>query len=171
MGTKCPSATFLPEAIFNYVLTVEEYVFALSEGKMPEKCERARKSARNYTNDFFFHSCVLIFRFSFMPCREKTCVKEQKHTLQKYRIRSNTNISAREKRVTSLSGHLSKVFSCGWAKDSKHLVSASQDGKLMVWDAHSTHKVHAIPMKSAWVMSCCFSQKTPRFVASGGKAT
>ena len=98
MGTKCPSATFLPEAIFNYVLTVEEYVFALSEGKMPEKCERARKSARNYTNDFFFHSCVLIFRFSFMPCRERTCVKEQKHTLQKYRIRSNTNSSAEKKK-------------------------------------------------------------------------
>ena len=33
----------MPEAIFNYVLTVEEYVFALSEGKMPENCERARK--------------------------------------------------------------------------------------------------------------------------------
>ena len=38
-----PSAVLLPEAIFNYVLTVEEYVFALSEGKMSENCERARK--------------------------------------------------------------------------------------------------------------------------------
>ena len=42
-STKCPSATLLPEAIFNYVLTVEEYVFALSEGKMLENCEKARK--------------------------------------------------------------------------------------------------------------------------------
>ena len=41
-GTKCPSAALLPEAIFNYVLTVEEYVFALSEGKMPENCEKAK---------------------------------------------------------------------------------------------------------------------------------
>ena len=68
-GTKCPSAALLPEAIFNYVLTVEEHVFALSEGKMPENCERARKIARNYANDFFlihailyfiFHSCLVV---------------------------------------------------------------------------------------------------------------
>ena len=72
----------MPEAILNYVLTVEEYVFALSEGKMPEICERARKSARNYANDFFFHSCVLIFYFSYMPCRERTCVKEQKQSVR-----------------------------------------------------------------------------------------
>ena len=79
--TKCASAALLRKAIFNYVLTVEEYVFALSEGKMPENCERAQKSARNYANDFFFHSCVLIFHFSFMLCRERTFVKEQKHNL------------------------------------------------------------------------------------------
>ena len=42
-GTKCPSAALLPEAIFNYVLTAEEYVFALSEGTMPENCKRAWK--------------------------------------------------------------------------------------------------------------------------------
>ena len=29
-GTKSPIAALLPEAIFNYVLTVEEYIFALS---------------------------------------------------------------------------------------------------------------------------------------------
>ena len=42
-GTKCPMAALLSKAIFNYDLTVEEYVFALSEGKMPENCERAWK--------------------------------------------------------------------------------------------------------------------------------
>ena len=42
-GTKGPSAVLLPEAIFNYVLSIEEYVFALSERKMPENCEKARK--------------------------------------------------------------------------------------------------------------------------------
>ena len=55
--------------------------FALSEGKMPENCERARKSARNYADDFFFIYAFLIFHFPSMPCRERTCVKEQKHTL------------------------------------------------------------------------------------------
>ena len=48
---------------------------------MPENCERARKKWRNYANDFFFHSCVLIFHFSFLPCRERTCEKQQIPTL------------------------------------------------------------------------------------------
>ena len=60
-GTKCPSVALLPEAMFNYVLTVDEYFFfALSDGKMPENYERARKSARNYANDFIFHSCLVV---------------------------------------------------------------------------------------------------------------
>ena len=42
-GTNCPSGAFLPEAVLNYVLTVEEYVFALPEGKMKENCEGAGK--------------------------------------------------------------------------------------------------------------------------------
>ena len=95
-GTKYPSAAPLSEAIFNYVLTVKEYVFALYERKMPENCEKARKvvkSAQNKANDFFFHSCVLIFHFSFMPCRERTCVKEQKHTLRKVEVKTICMIS------------------------------------------------------------------------------
>ena len=39
--------------------------------KSPEKCAELCKF-------FFFHSCVPIFHFSFMPCREITCVKEKK---------------------------------------------------------------------------------------------
>ena len=75
--TKCPIAALWPEAIFNHVLIVEKYVTALSEGKMPESCERERKSGQNYANDFFFHSCLLIVHFSSMPCRERTCVKSK----------------------------------------------------------------------------------------------
>ncbi len=30
---------------------------------------------------------------------------------------------------------------------SRNLVSASQDGKLIVWDSYSTNKVHAIPLR------------------------
>ena len=87
-GTKGSSAALLPEAIFNYVLTVEEYVFTLSVTKMPENCERARKIVKEpgkvsetVQRIFFFHSCVPIFQFSFRPCRERKCMKEQKHTL------------------------------------------------------------------------------------------
>ena len=37
-------------------------------------------------------------------------------------------------------GHLSKIYSMHWANDSRHIVSASQDGKLIVWDAYTTNK-------------------------------
>ena len=49
----------------------------------------------------------------------------------------------------------------------RNLVSASQDGKLIVWNAASTNKVHAIPLRSSWVMTCAFSPTAQR-VACGG---
>ena len=36
-GTKCPGAALLPKVVFNYVLTVEEYVL------MRERCEKSVK--------------------------------------------------------------------------------------------------------------------------------
>ena len=54
-----------------------------------------------------------------------------------------------------------------WAADRRHLVSASQDGKLIVWDAYTTNKVHAIPLRSSWVMTCAYAP-SGGFVACGG---
>jgi guanine nucleotide-binding protein G(I)/G(S)/G(T) subunit beta-1 len=48
----------------------------------------------------------------------------------------------------TLKGHLAKIYAMHWASDKRHLVSASQDGKLIVWDAFTTNKVHAIPLRS-----------------------
>ena len=75
-GRKCPSAALLSEAIFNYVPTVEEYVFALSEGTMPENCERVGKTVKEpgkvretmqmisfFIHAFYyfiFHSCSVV---------------------------------------------------------------------------------------------------------------
>lgn len=53
-----------------------------------------------------------------------------------------------------LKGHFGKVYAMHWAADKRHLVSASQDGKLIVWDSYSANKLHAIPLRSAWVMTC-----------------
>lgn len=50
----------------------------------------------------------------------------------------------------TLKGHLAKIYAMHWAEDKIHLVSASQDGKLLVWDALTTNKVHAIPLRSSW---------------------
>jgi guanine nucleotide-binding protein G(I)/G(S)/G(T) subunit beta-1 len=57
----------------------------------------------------------------------------------------------------TLKGHLAKIYALHWADDNKHVVSASQDGKLLVWDAVSTNKVHAIPLRSSWVMTVGYS--------------
>ena len=46
-------------------------------------------------------------------------------------------------------------------------MSASQDGKLLVWDALTTNKSHAIPLRCSWVMTCAYSP-TGNFVACGG---
>lgn len=54
-----------------------------------------------------------------------------------------------------------------WAEDRTHLVSAAPDGRLIVWDGLTTNKVHAIPLVSAWVMTCAYSP-TGSFVACGG---
>jgi WD40 repeat protein len=67
----------------------------------------------------------------------------------------------------SLKGHLAKIYAMHWAQDRRHLVSASQDGKLIVWDAYTTNKVHAIPLRSSWVMTCAYSP-SGSFVACGG---
>jgi len=67
----------------------------------------------------------------------------------------------------SLKGHLAKIYAMHWAADRRHLVSASQDGKLIVWDAYTTNKVHAIPLRSSWVMTCAYSP-SGNFVACGG---
>jgi len=68
----------------------------------------------------------------------------------------------------NLKGHFGKVYAMHWAGDSRDLVSASQDGKLIVWNAVSTNKVHAIPLRSSWVMTCAFEQGSNQKVACGG---
>lgn len=67
----------------------------------------------------------------------------------------------------ALRGHLAKIYAMHWATDRRHLVSASQDGKLIVWDAYTTNKVHAIPLRSSWVMTCAYAP-SGNFVACGG---
>mmetsp|Transcript_16226 Transcript_16226/g.31415 ORF Transcript_16226/g.31415 Transcript_16226/m.31415 type:complete len:399 (-) Transcript_16226:879-2075(-) len=67
-----------------------------------------------------------------------------------------------------LKGHFGKVYSMHWAGDNRHLVSASQDGKLIVWNATTTNRVQAIPLRSSWVMTCAYEQTQDQLVACGG---
>lgn len=67
----------------------------------------------------------------------------------------------------TLKGHLAKIYALHWAGDKRHIVSASQDGKLIVWDAYTTNKIHAIPLRSSWVMTCAYAP-SGNLVACGG---
>ncbi|KAA0184371.1 Guanine nucleotide-binding protein subunit beta [Fasciolopsis buskii] len=67
----------------------------------------------------------------------------------------------------TLRGHLAKIYAMHWCSDSRNLVSASQDGKLIVWDGYTTNKVHAIPLRSSWVMTCAYAP-SGNYVACGG---
>jgi len=67
----------------------------------------------------------------------------------------------------TLKGHLAKIYAMHWASDKRQLVSASQDGKLIVWDAFTTNKIHAIPLRSSWVMTCAYAP-SGNYVACGG---
>jgi len=66
----------------------------------------------------------------------------------------------------TLRGHLAKIYAMHWSPG-RNLVSASQDGKLLVWDAYRTLKIYAIPLRSSWVMTCAYSP-SENFVACGG---
>lgn len=68
-----------------------------------------------------------------------------------------------------LLGHLGKVYAHHWSGADDRLVSASQDSKLIDWNAMTEGKFHLVQLTNGWVMTCGFDQATPpRFVASGG---
>jgi guanine nucleotide-binding protein G(I)/G(S)/G(T) subunit beta-1 len=74
----------------------------------------------------------------------------------------------------NLKGHFGKVYALHWGvrdlefEESPHLISASQDGKLIIWNGMTTNKVYAIPLRSSWVMTCAFEPTKGRMVACGG---
>jgi len=78
---------------------------------------------------------------------------------------SEINAALKQRRI--LKGHFGKIYAMHWSTDSRHLVSASQDGKLIIWNGFTTNKVHAIPLRSSWVMTCAYSP-SGNLVACGG---
>jgi guanine nucleotide-binding protein G(I)/G(S)/G(T) subunit beta-1 len=67
-----------------------------------------------------------------------------------------------------LKGHFGKVTAMHWAGDSQSLVSASQDGKLLLWNALTTSKLKSISLKSPYVMAVGLEPTRGKLVACGG---
>jgi len=80
-------------------------------------------------------------------------------------VEMSARLSLKARKI--LKGHFAKIYAMHWSEDKRHLVSASQDGKLIVWNAFTTNKVYAIPLRSSWVMTCAYSP-TGGLVACGG---
>jgi len=79
-----------------------------------------------------------------------------------------TRHNIRERKL--LRGHFGKVYALQWCLGEGHddkLVSASQDGKLIVWNGLTSNKTKLIPLSSAWVMTVAYSP-SGQFVACGG---
>ncbi|XP_034416303.1 guanine nucleotide-binding protein subunit beta-5b isoform X1 [Cyclopterus lumpus] len=56
-----------------------------------------------------------------------------------------------------LKGHGNKVLCMDWCKDKRRLVSSSQDGKVIVWDAFTLNKEHAVSLPCTWVLTCAYA--------------
>lgn len=88
-------------------------------------------------------------------------------TIEDYRDKAVGIDDMKLKNRGELKGHLAKIYSLSWSSDNRQVVSASQDGKLIVWNALKKLKVHVIPLQSHWVMTCAYSN-SGTFVACGG---
>lgn len=89
-------------------------------------------------------------------------------TLQEKAVAPLPKLQMKNRRV--LKGHFAKIYAMHWAEGQaakRNLVSASQDGKLIVWNALTANKLHVIALRSSWVMTCGFAP-SGRQVACGG---
>lgn len=82
-------------------------------------------------------------------------------------ISSISKNSINLKPLQDLKGHNNKISDMKWASDSKSILSASQDGFLIIWDPITGLKLNAVPLDSQWVLSCAYSPNG-QLVASAG---
>jgi len=71
------------------------------------------------------------------------------------------------KPLQNLKGHNNKIADMKWSNDSKSILSASQDGFLIIWDPTTGLKLNAVQLDSQWVLSCAYSP-SGQLVASAG---
>jgi len=89
------------------------------------------------------------------------------HRISEQTVQKDEDATVVFKTTKELQGHFGKIYAMHWCPDSIHLASASQDGKLMIWDGTTTHKRHMINLRSSWVMTCAYGTQG-ELVACGG---
>lgn len=93
--------------------------------------------------------------------------KIQDATLQEM-ARSVRRISKVNLKPTiTLKGHSNKITDFRWSSDSRTVLSVSQDGFMLLWDAETGLKRNAITLNSQWVLTCALCPNG-NLVASAG---
>ncbi|XP_077568546.1 guanine nucleotide-binding protein subunit beta-5b-like isoform X2 [Stigmatopora nigra] len=85
--------------------------------------------------------------------RKKLSDVELSKVAEKVEVVSSLSIQTR--RV--LKGHTNKVLCMDWCKDKRRMVSSSQDGRVIVWDAFTLNKEHVFGLPCTWVMACAYA--------------
>nr|CAD1841443.1 unnamed protein product [Ananas comosus var. bracteatus] len=67
----------------------------------------------------------------------------------------------------TLLGHTGKVYSLDWTPERNRIVSVALDGRLIVWNALTSQKTHAIKLNCPWMRACAFAPNG-QSVACGG---
>ncbi|EEC46675.1 G protein beta subunit [Phaeodactylum tricornutum CCAP 1055/1] len=68
----------------------------------------------------------------------------------------------------TLKGHFGRIAALHWGGDSKTVVTAGQDGNLILWNAITSNKLQSIGLKSSYVMAVGIEQTRGNLVACGG---
>lgn len=66
-----------------------------------------------------------------------------------------------------LKGHTNKIADFRWSNNSRRILSAGQDGYMIIWESDTGLKKHVIPLESKWVLATALSPST-RLAASAG---
>jgi guanine nucleotide-binding protein G(I)/G(S)/G(T) subunit beta-1 len=93
-------------------------------------------------------------------------VEELKETMKSVND-GKSKLSHEFKQCKLLQGHFGKIYAMDWGKDEDTVLSAAQDGSLILWNAFTNNKLDVINLRSSWVMSCAMSP-SGRMTASGG---
>lgn len=130
--------------------------------KLEEERQKLNDVACKFPNAFCFLLCPKL-----EPSPFKFILSFGTHIVSTVadRLEMITFINIKPRRV--LKGHQAKVLCSDWSPDKRHIVSSSQDGKLIVWDAFTTNKEHAVTMPTTWVMACAYAP-SGNIIACGG---
>lgn len=106
-------------------------------------------------------------------------IKQLQDTIAKIRSNAKGSLASQETKDSipklnlqmrtckMLQGHFGKIYAMDWGADDITVLSAAQDGSLILWNAMTLNKRQMITLRSTWVMSCAVSP-SGQLTASGG---